>query len=80
MNLQIWPPQSLDLNPLDFHVWGYMKDLVYEHKFDIYGVIIRHIVSVTTHISDKHSLLHSAVMKWARMCIKVEGTHFEHLL
>ena len=29
-----WPPRSLDLNPLDYHVWGYMKAMVYEHKFN----------------------------------------------
>ena len=30
--LQNWPPWSLDLNPLDYHVWGYMKATVYAHK------------------------------------------------
>ena len=25
----IWPPRSLDLNPCDFCIWGYLKDLVY---------------------------------------------------
>ena len=29
---QNWPPQSLDLNPLDYHMWGYMKAMVYAHK------------------------------------------------
>ena len=29
---QNWPPQSPDLNPLDYHVWGYMKAMVYEQK------------------------------------------------
>ena len=24
-----WPPQSPDLNPLDYHVWSYMKAMVY---------------------------------------------------
>jgi len=26
---QNWPPQSPDLNPLDYHVWGYVKAMVY---------------------------------------------------
>jgi hypothetical protein len=26
---QNWPPQSPDLNPLDYHVWSYMKAMVY---------------------------------------------------
>jgi hypothetical protein len=29
---QNWPPWSPDLNPLDYHVWGYVKAMVYEHK------------------------------------------------
>jgi len=24
-----WPPQSPDLTPLDFFLWGYLKDKVY---------------------------------------------------
>jgi hypothetical protein len=32
---QNWPPQSLDLKPLDYHVWGCMKALVYAHKVDM---------------------------------------------
>ena len=26
---QVWPPQSPDLNPLDFCIWGYLKSKVY---------------------------------------------------
>jgi len=29
---QNWPPWSPDLNPLDYHVWSYMKAMVYAHK------------------------------------------------
>ncbi|GFY18892.1 retrovirus-related Pol polyprotein from transposon 297 [Trichonephila clavipes] len=27
-----WPPRSLDLTPLDYFLWGYVKSLVYAHK------------------------------------------------
>ena len=26
-----WPPRSCDLTPLDFFLWGYVKDRVYAH-------------------------------------------------
>jgi hypothetical protein len=26
----LWPPRSLDLTQLDFFVWGYVKNLVYQ--------------------------------------------------
>ena len=32
---QNWPPRSPDLNPLDYHVWGYMKAMVYAHKVNM---------------------------------------------
>jgi hypothetical protein len=32
VSAQMQPPRSPDLNPFHFHVWGYMKDLVYEGK------------------------------------------------
>jgi hypothetical protein len=27
-----WPPQSPDITPLDFFVWGYVEDKVYATK------------------------------------------------
>lgn len=27
-----WPPRSCDLTPLDFFLWGYLKDRVYKHR------------------------------------------------
>ncbi|GFG32263.1 hypothetical protein Cfor_09898, partial [Coptotermes formosanus] len=29
---QNWPPQSPGFNPLDCHVWGYMKTMAYARK------------------------------------------------
>ena len=27
-----WPPRSPDITPLDFFLWGYVKDIVYRTK------------------------------------------------
>ena len=27
-----WPPRSLDITPLDFFLWGYVKDVMYHTK------------------------------------------------
>ena len=27
-----WPPRSPDITPLDFFLWGYVKDIVYKTK------------------------------------------------
>lgn len=29
---RVWPPHSPDLNPLDFFLWGHLKDNVYNPK------------------------------------------------
>jgi len=28
----LWPPRSRDLSPLDFFLWGYIKNIVYAEK------------------------------------------------
>lgn len=28
----LWPPRSPDLNPLDFHIWGNVTNLIYERE------------------------------------------------
>jgi len=28
----LWPPNSPDLNPVDYKIWGVMRDLVYQKK------------------------------------------------
>ena len=30
-----WPPRSPDLSPLDFFLWGYIKNIVYAEKIGI---------------------------------------------
>ena len=29
-----WPARSPDLNPLDFHLWGHLKSIVYETSIE----------------------------------------------
>jgi hypothetical protein len=29
-----WPPRSSDLTPLDFFLWGYVKNIVYKVKIN----------------------------------------------
>jgi len=28
--LDLWPPNSPDLNPVDYRIWGWMQELVYK--------------------------------------------------
>ena len=46
----VWAPYSLDLNPLDFFLWGHLKDLVYRDSLatslDLKDSISNHIQRV----------------------------------
>jgi hypothetical protein len=42
---QNWPPKSPDLNPLDYHVWGYLKAILYAHKVNARKELLQRILS-----------------------------------
>ena len=49
--LTAWPYRSPDLNPCDFWLWGYLKDIVFStliaHLAELKACIAQHIQSVT---------------------------------
>jgi hypothetical protein len=40
-----WSPRSPDLTPLDFFIWGYIKDLVYQTKVEDVAELCRRIAA-----------------------------------
>ena len=76
-----WPPNSPDLNPLDFHVWGVML-----HKYQAYvpkptttselKTVLENIWSDLPQLSIEKAIL--AFRKRLQSCIKADGGHFEH--
>ena len=74
-----WPPWSPDLNPLDNHVWGYMKAIVYAHNLNTREELLRRILSSARGINNAavfHKLTSSMVTP-VRKCIQPDGGHFE---
>jgi len=49
---QNWPSRSPDLNPLDYHLWGYMKAMVYAHMLNTREELLRRILSAARSISN----------------------------
>jgi hypothetical protein len=41
---QNWPPGSPDLSPIDYHVWGHMKNVVNESKMDAREELLQRIL------------------------------------
>jgi len=78
---QNWPPQSPDLNPSDYHVWGYMRAMVYAHKVNTKEELLQQILSTVRSINNA-AVLHkftSPLVTHVRKCIQADGGHFEQL-
>ncbi|KYN18416.1 hypothetical protein ALC57_09291 [Trachymyrmex cornetzi] len=77
----LWPPRSPDLNPLDFFLWGYVKDAVYSEtpttRWNMMERIKRAYEAITP-------LMLGNVQRNFRcrllLCLENNGAHFEHLL
>ncbi|GBM34478.1 hypothetical protein AVEN_106717-1 [Araneus ventricosus] len=73
-----WPPRSPDLTPLDFYLWGYVKQHVYSER-------INDIIHLKPRITDViHSVTPEVLTRvWGELdcrldvCRATNGTHIE---
>uniref|UniRef100_A0A1B6L4Y9 DUF4817 domain-containing protein n=1 Tax=Graphocephala atropunctata TaxID=36148 RepID=A0A1B6L4Y9_9HEMI len=77
-----WPPRSPDITPMDFSVWGILKN-------EVYSVKIRNVEHLKERIQSEFENLQSrkicdkiceSVLKRCNFCLEQHGGHFEHLL
>lgn len=75
-----YPPRSPDLTPLDFYLWGTLKDVVYRQKPRTLDELRDSIVHSCANIqlNTLQSVVRAAVRRH-RLCVDVNGDHFEHL-
>ena len=76
-----WPPNSPDLNPLDYHVWGAMLERY--HRFTPKPTNVAELKTVLLAIWNDllQEFIDKAVLsfrKRLRSCIAVCGGHFEY--
>jgi len=76
---QNWLPWSPDLNPLDYHVWGYMKAMVYAHKVNTREELLQRIFNAAKSIKNAAVLrkVTSSLVTRGRKCIQADGEQFE---
>ena len=77
----LWPPNSLDLNPVDYRIWGLMQQRLY--KTPVRDTIDLKKRFVDTWASILQCVVDEAVDQWTarlRACVKAKGRQFEHLL
>jgi hypothetical protein len=75
-----WPPRSPDLTPLDFFLWGHIKQQVYatrpENLQDLKDKIVRACRAISPQVLER---VREAIVNRALRCEQVNGSHFEHL-
>ena len=73
-----WSPRSLDLTPIDFFLWGYIKSKVYTRNYDslddLKALITAPFQSISTQMI---SATMSDFEKLLKRIFKVRGVHAE---
>jgi len=79
ISLLLWPPNSPDLNPVDYSVRSILQEKVYKtHITDLDD--LKHRIRIDWAKLD-HDVIAAAVRQWRRRlsaCVKACGGHFEH--
>lgn len=78
-----WPPRSPDLTPLDFSVWGCMKDFVYRVPILNENHLRDRIFQAAEQFRVKPNIFQSlrfSLIKRSRMCIQKNGGNIEQFL
>lgn len=81
-----WPPRSPDLTPLDFYLWGRVKDLVYGrdgHAItgqDDLRVRIMNAFELVRADRAQLERVNAHIYRRAELCVQQNGLHFQQLL
>lgn len=77
---QEWPPRSPDLTPLDFFLWGYLKQQVYATPPQQLQDLKRRITVACANVSRcMLQRVQRDLQARIQMCIVADGEKFEHL-
>jgi len=77
----MWPPNSPDLNPVDYAIWSVIQQRVYESRVHDIDELRQRLLHVWRDL--EQSLIDDAVDQWPtrlRACVRANGGHFEHIL
>jgi len=77
----LWPPNSPDLNPVDYKIWSVMQEKVY--RYQIHDVTeLRHRIEEAWDEMDQR-VIDESIDQWRtrlRACVDAQGGQFEHKL
>lgn len=78
-----WPPRSPDLNPIDFFIWGYFKEITYAREASSEVELRAKILeaeNVVRNNREAFRALKENFLRRCRLCISMGGRQFENLL
>jgi len=81
INPTLWPPNSSDLNPDDYKIWGCTQEIVYKIKVREVEDLRKRIVQAWNNLDQL--IIDLAVREWRkrlRACVKAKGGQFEYKL
>ena len=79
----VWLPNSLDLDPVNYHVWGILQERVHKHQRITDVEELRQRVEEEWLYRLDQEVIDNAISEWRKRltaCIAVGGGHFEHSL
>jgi len=74
-----WPPNSPDLNPVDYSIWGALQQLVYRKKIEDVDHLKQDLNRCWSMLSQE--LINGAIDRWSKrlsLVIRSHGGHIEH--
>jgi transposase len=77
----LWPPNSPDLNPVDYKIWGVLQDRVYGTRIRDVDHLKRRLVEEWARFDQ--SIIDGAINQWRQRlnaCVHADGEHFEQMI
>lgn len=77
----MWPANSPDLNPVDYRVWGWMQDRVYQQPVTNIDQLRKRLLQIWA--SMPQNIIDEAINDWRKRlqaCVEAGGGHFERRL
>jgi hypothetical protein len=76
----MWPPNSPDLNPVDYAIWGALEECVYKHTLKNVQELKLAIIEEWNNLSQ--NFINKSINQWRgrlRSVVENNGGHIEHL-
>lgn len=77
----LWPPNSPDLNPVDYKIWGVLQERVYRTRIRDVDHLKERLIEEWTQFDQK--IIDGSINQWRkrlRACVSADGGHFEQTI